>query len=196
MRCRKSQKPSSRGRTRNWRQPERADALTVRSNVGAGWGEDMPYRPRRSLLTQGELAFYRVLRDVVGDRYGIAIKPRLADVLLCPAAKWRTRHGARVAQRHVDFVLYDLETAAIALAIELDDRSHERRKRRDAFLDRVLAVTRVKLVRVKAARHYERSELERVIARSVGLTGTEALVTEVRDDGQVRADRSTPGEVA
>lgn len=195
MSWRMSERLRSHGRPGKWRAKKCVGALDARSNVGAERGDDIPYRPRRSLLTQGELAFYRVLRDAVSGRYGIAIKARLADVLLCPAAAWRTRHGARIAQRHVDFVLYDLETAAIVVAIELDDRSHERRKRKDQFLDRVLAATRVKLVRVKAARNYERSELERIIARSVGMTWTEAP-TEGSGDGRFPPVRSRPREDA
>lgn len=138
-----------------------APALAVRSNLVRGAGEALPYRARRALLSQGELAFYAVLRAAVEGRFGIGIKPRLADVLEVPGHQWRTRHGGRVAQRHVDFVLYDLATTEVMLVIELDDRSHrrERTKERDAFVDQALAAAGVVVLHVKAARAYDALEL-------------------------------------
>jgi hypothetical protein len=69
--------------------------------------------------------------------------------------------GARVAQKHLDFVLYDNDTTEIVLAVELDDRSHARRERRlrDAFLDEVLAGCKVRFLRVRAQAFYSYPEL-------------------------------------
>jgi very-short-patch-repair endonuclease len=59
-------------------------------------------------------------------------------------------------------VLYDLGTTAVVLAIELDDRSHDRDSRhaRDQFVDEVLELCGVALLRVRAARGYDGRELE------------------------------------
>jgi hypothetical protein len=133
-----------------------------------------PYRRRPALLSRGELAFYRVLVWAVRDRWSISVKPRLADVIWCPPSLWDSPAGARVAQKHLDFVVYDRETTAIVLAIELDDRSHARRERRarDAFVDAVLDGCGVVLLRVRAAAAYDahvlRTRLEAAIARVRG----------------------------
>ena len=130
----------------------------------------MPYRSRRGLLSRGELAFYTVLRDVVAGRFGIGIKPRLADVVWCPPRLFRTGVGARVSQKHLDFVLYDLRSTAVVLAIELDDRTHKRaeRRARDGFVDEVLERCYVQLLRVPAARSYDGRRLRALIAERVG----------------------------
>lgn len=137
----------------------------------------MPYRSRRGLLTRGELAFYTVLFDVVGRRFGIGIKPRLADVVWCPPRLFRTAVGARVSQKHLDFVLYDLRTTAVVLAIELDDRTHCRadRRRRDSFVDEVLGHCKVGLLRVQAARTYD--------ARALRLRIEERVRSQARREG-------------
>lgn len=124
-----------------------------------------PYRRRRALLSRGELAFYHVLRRAVAGRWTISVKPRLADVVWCPRAQWRTAVGARVAQKHLDFVLYDNDTTEIVLAVELDDRSHARRERRlrDAFLDEVLAGCKVRFLRVRAQAFYSYPELRALL---------------------------------
>lgn len=125
----------------------------------------LPYRRRRAMLSAGELAFYQVLVAAVRGRWTISVKPRLADVIWCPPSLWRAAAGARVSQKHLDFVLYDPETTEVVVAVELDDRSHERRARRerDAFVDEVLRACRVGLLRVRAAASYDTIELEQRI---------------------------------
>jgi hypothetical protein len=118
-------------------------------------------------LSRGELAFYHALVPAVRDRWTINVKPRLADVIWCPPPLWNTPAGARISQKHLDFVLYDRGTTAVLLAIELDDRSHARRERqaRDAFVDEVLAACGVLLLRVQAAARYD-SEVLRMLVEA------------------------------
>jgi very-short-patch-repair endonuclease len=118
--------------------------------------EAFPYECRESLLSRGEFAFYRVLRQAVTARQGISMKTRLADVVRCQPELWDTVHGRRLSQKHVDFVIYDRFTAAIVAVVELDDQSHNvpDRRDRDAFVDRVLVALGVAIFRVRAASSY------------------------------------------
>jgi very-short-patch-repair endonuclease len=94
------------------------------------------------------------------------MKTRLADVVRCPPDLWDTIHGRRLSQKHVDFVVYDRYTAAIVAVVELDDRSHDARDRRnrDAFVDRVLGSLGVAIVRVRAASTYNIESLRLQLA--------------------------------
>jgi hypothetical protein len=98
-----------------------------------------------------------VLRRAVAGRFQISIKTRLADVIKCPDDLWDSPHGRRVCQKHLDFVLFDPLDSAIVLAVELDDRSHDRpeRRDRDRFVDRALEAGCVTLVRIPAAARYD-----------------------------------------
>jgi hypothetical protein len=129
----------------------------------------LPYEPRHALLSRGELAFYRVLHRVIAPNCGIAIKPRLADIVKCPDHLWETVHGRRLSQKHVDFVLYDLQTTRIVAVVELDDRSHDSidRVRRDHFLDAVLRSTFVPLVRVRAAARYQHEAIRQSLSAAI-----------------------------
>lgn len=129
----------------------------------------LPYTSRRSLLSDGELRFFSALHQAVGERWGISIKTRLADVILCPENLWKTPHGRRLSQKHVDFVLYDRASASIAVAIELDDKSHERadRVKRDAFLDQALAAADVLLLRVVVSRRYRPASIRRYLGLAI-----------------------------
>ena len=72
--------------------------------------------------------------------------------------KWKP---PTVAMEHLDFVLSDPSTTAINAAIELDDKSHNRKsaKERDAFVSAVLATASIPLLRIPVARQYDVNSL-------------------------------------
>jgi hypothetical protein len=121
---------------------------------------DAPIRAR-SLLSPGELAFFRVLSRSLPRHSALSLKTRLADIIDCPDELWHAPLGRRVAQKHVDFALYDPVTGKILAVIELDDRSHDSptRRRRDRFLDGILQEVGVPLLRVRCASSYCNDDL-------------------------------------
>ena len=125
------------------------------------------YRPCRYLLSRGEFAFFRCLVRALLPGYRVALKVRLADVITCPETRRAARN--RISQKHLDFVLYDEQTTRIVLAIELDDRTHERpeRQRRDVFLDQALAYAGVAFLRIRAASLYDPTEIQTRISKTI-----------------------------
>jgi hypothetical protein len=121
----------------------------------------LPYFAKEFLCSKGEQAFYRVLAHAVPRGLGISMKTRLGDIIGCTAEGWRTGFGAKIAQKHVDFVVFDPVTTAIILVIELDDRTHDLpdRRSRDLFVDDALAAAGVAILRVPAAKEYDLDEL-------------------------------------
>ena len=150
-------------------------ALTVLAAVGlvllvavlrrAARARRLPYFSRETLLTQGETAFYRVLRQVVPDGMALCFKVRLCDLIDCAADARRKGFWSKISQKHIDFVLVDASDTAIRLAIELDDRSHDRqdRRARDAFVDGALDVAGIPILRVPAAGEYDARTLRTAI---------------------------------
>lgn len=129
------------------------------------------YQDRGALLTPAESHFYSTLAPVA-QRLGfrVHVKVRVGDLLqprddLDEAT--RRRLFAKIAQKHVDFVLVDQQMRPVA-AVELNDRSHERpdRKARDLLLGRVFQEAGIPLVGVLTARTYNEQEIARLI-RSV-----------------------------
>lgn len=127
-----------------------------------------PIQARR-LLTPAELAFFRVLKQCLKSGLALSLKTRLADVVDCPDSLWLQPFGRRIAQKHVDFTVYDPATGAILAAIELDDRSHDSpaRRRRDLFLDQLFDQIEVPLLRVRCAACYDRATLAMQIEAAV-----------------------------
>ena len=141
----------------------------TRQTTSRKWRAGLPYRRRERLLSRGETAFFRALRSAVGGSYLITFKVRAADLLTCPESAWDEGYGYMVARHHLDFVLCHPETTKILAAIELDDRSHEheKRARRDEFLNRAFEAADVPLIRFRAAAKYCRRTIAAKIDRAV-----------------------------
>jgi hypothetical protein len=146
------------------------------------------YRLRDDFLSPAEANLLRVLREVAGDWALICPKVRLADLVYTPRQEERQAALNRVSRKHLDFVLCDAGTLRPALAIELDDRSHERadRRERDAFVDQVLAEVSLPLVRIPVQHSYDARALAATLVKA--RTHNEATATA---SGPV----SEPGEV-
>jgi hypothetical protein len=139
------------------------------------------YRVADSILTASELAFYRVLRQAVGNTYTITCKARLGDVF---AVVPKNNYSAlnRIQSKHVDFLLCDPVTMRPVAGIELDGWSHKMAKEqaRDQFKDDLYRVTGLPLVRIPDAGAYDvstvRAQIDAEIHRGArgqwGPTGT------------------------
>lgn len=121
-----------------------------------------PYRSRHFLLTRNERAFYQALHHALGGRWLMFAKVRLADVVTCPESLWDQGPGRRIAQKHLDFVVCHPVSLRSVAAIELDDRSHARprRRQRDAFLNRLFRRAGIPLLRYQARSVYAARELK------------------------------------
>ena len=121
------------------------------------------YRPKTSLLTPSEAAFYRALELAVGHRFVVFAKVRMLD--LCADLERRTNFVAftKVVSKHLDFVLCEPDGFRPVLAVELDDRSHLRqdRKRRDEFVDDVFRTMGIGLLHQWVCSSYDTSWIAR-----------------------------------
>jgi hypothetical protein len=96
---------------------------------------------------------------------------RLADIIKVRA---RTRKyqswNTRIQGKHLDFVLCDLETLDVKLAIELEDGTPVAdRGRRDRFVNTALAAAGVPLLRVKVQEKYETAVLRKDLEDALGI---------------------------
>lgn len=109
------------------------------------------FAPRRQVayrlmdfMSPAERAFFSVLDQAAGDDWRVFAKVRIADVLT-PAkglnrSRWQSAFNA-ISAKHIDFVLCDPADVATKLAVELDDKSHDRpnRRRRDRLVEAACA---------------------------------------------------------
>jgi hypothetical protein len=128
-------------------------------------GNQLPYVPTKGLLTPAELNFYRQLMPVIPSGMLVFSKVRIADVLQVKDSvkgKSRTKHFNPIAAKHFDFVLVDDQNMRILGAIELNDKSHDSkdRKERDVFVRKAMSAAQLPLFEVKATKTYKLEALK------------------------------------
>jgi len=125
----------------------------------------------KPILTEAEARFFQSLEMAVDGQY--LVSPQLPLWAFIETLSHDRRSAAsftnRINLKRIDFCLIDLQTRAIRMAIELDDRTHQRvdRQRRDALVEAVLKQVGVPLVRFSVARAYDPQD----IRKQLGLDG-------------------------
>ncbi|MCI0366353.1 MAG: DUF2726 domain-containing protein [Phycisphaerales bacterium] len=119
-------------------------------------------------MSPGERRFYHQgLQPAVEDRYLVSFKVRLADVIT--VKEWESRHGRRIAQKHLDFVLTTPQTTRIVAAVELNDASHgvDHRQQRDTFVTNALHAAGIPLVAFRIYRRYDHRRIRQIILAAI-----------------------------
>jgi hypothetical protein len=149
---------------------------TAQTDAEALSEEIPPLKACGFLMSKAERTFHDVLLGIV-EPQGFRVFAQIPlDKLVeisdgTPTARgWRNR----IDRKTVDFVLCEPKQLRVMLAIELDDSSHgtAKAKKRDAFVERVLAKAGVRLHREPFdPRGYKREELAARIAAAIGGRG-------------------------
>lgn len=126
--------------------------LKLKFEGGDGEQKKYEYKKRDFFMTRAEHECYDALLTAVGNEYLVFAQvhlPTLVDNKVV-GQNWRGafRH---ISEKSVDFVLCDKAYISPKLAIELDDRSHERpeRRNRDREVERILQGAGVPLLRLE-----------------------------------------------
>lgn len=131
----------------------------------------LPYERRGVLLSPAEINFLRSLQLAVREDWLIFSMVRLADIIkVRPKTRKFQTWNNRIQGKHLDFVLCDIETLDVKLAIELEDQSLRMdRGRRDRFVNTALAAAGVPLLRVRLQEKYETAVLRRDLEDAIGI---------------------------
>lgn len=118
----------------------------------------LPYRAKQYLFSRSEHEFLRILQEHIDTkRYMVFPKVRLADFIEV-TARGNEYQGwwNKIKSKHVDFLVWDVQNNKIALAIELDGKSHssEKVQVRDGFVNRLYEEIGVRLERVRVGSNF------------------------------------------
>lgn len=110
------------------------------------------YTSKQFFMTRAEHEFYDALIAAVGSDFYVFAQVHLPTIVdhTVKGQDWRAAL-AHINRKSVDFVLCDKAYISPKLAIELDDKSHERydRQERDKEVERILRETNIPLLRVQ-----------------------------------------------
>ncbi len=130
---------------------------------------DYPYQAIATLFTPAERSFYGVLKQAIANNAEVFGKVRVADVVTpkqgLSRSQWQTAFN-KISAKHFDFLLCHRDDLAILCVIELNDRSHQSKKRqqRDEFLQQVCAAANLPLIQVPAQSSYAIHEIRALLS--------------------------------
>ena len=128
------------------------------------------YLRKDFVMSQPERDFFEVLLASVENQYHVFPQVHL-DVILNHKIRGQNWFGAfrHINEKSVDFVICDKTYIKPLLAIELDDRSHEREDRieRDEEVERILNEAGMPLLRFKHNEHFETEEIKRLVSEKL-----------------------------
>ena len=123
-------------------------------------GETLPYRLREHFLSTPEVALYRALVEMVGQRYVVYSKVALNDIFLIVRPNENVHFFNKIFRKHVDFLLCDPRSLKPEIGIELVKpvgRSETRPN--DQFMEELFLTAGLPLVHIPSSERYEISDL-------------------------------------
>lgn len=130
--------------------------------------EEYHYQPKKFFMTRAEHECFDALVEAVGDQYHVLAQVHLNSIVdhKVTGQNWKAafRH---ISQKSVDFVLCDKDYLSPKLAIELDDKTHERPERmlRDAEVERILKDAKVPLLRLENHGSFDVGEIKEDVGK-------------------------------
>lgn len=126
---------------------------------------EYPYRKLDVLFSPAERSFLGILNQAVGKDVQIFGKVRIADVIApkkgMSRSDWQKSFN-KISGKHFDFLLCAKNDLSVLCAVELNDSSHNSKKRkdRDAFLEGACQSANVPLVQIAARSTYNINEIQ------------------------------------
>ncbi|MEH6578924.1 MAG: DUF2726 domain-containing protein [Amphritea sp.] len=141
------------------------------------------YRQKGALFTPAERSFLGVLDQAIDQsKYRVFGKVRVADLIEPQPSRnrsqWQKAFNS-IPAKHFDFVICNADDLTPVAVIELDDKSHNARKRqqRDELLESICKQVALPLIRMPAKRAYNVAELTELVNKRLGIDSLGAVET-------------------
>lgn len=128
------------------------------------------YTRKDFLISRPEHEFFNVLVEILGSKYYIFTQVHLPTILdhKIKGQTWKAAFS-HINGKSVDFVVCDKAYIKPLLAIELDDKSHDRLDRieRDSEVERMLEEAGMPLIRFGNNGSFNKEEINRLIVEKL-----------------------------
>jgi len=142
--------------------------LRLKQNQGAT-PTGFPYKKLDVLFSPAERSFLGVLNQAIGNDAHVFGKVRVADVITpkkgMSRSDWQKAFN-KISGKHFDYLLCNKNDLSVLCAIELNDSSHNSKKRkdRDKFLEGACESANLALVQISAQARYNIQDVRQSIA--------------------------------
>lgn len=123
------------------------------------------FTKKEYLLTQTELKFYRILKQITDKlEMNLFCQVSMYELVNCTDFKYFNA----IKSKNIDFVIAE-KNCKIRLCIELDDYTHNRnsRKKGDTIKNEIFEKTNTPFIRIPVQNYYETDKLEKLIVENM-----------------------------
>lgn len=138
----------------------------------------LPYRIREPFLSNTELALFRVLTEIMGNRYSISPKVALSDVFYIVRPNENVHFFNKIFRKHVDFLLCDLRTMKASFGVEIVKPIVKEGNVREAdkFMNELFTDAGIPLVHIPSSEKYDPTDVISLFQLSVVKIGNTNLL--------------------
>ncbi len=116
----------------------------------------LPYRLREPFLSRTEEALFRLLVELMGNRYLVCPKVALIDLFTIVRPNENVHYFNKIFRKHVDFLLCDLKTFMPAFGVEIvKPIAKDGMRDADKFIAEVFEGAGIPLVHVPSSERYD-----------------------------------------
>lgn len=120
----------------------------------------LPYRLREPFLSRTEAALFRLLTELMSDRYLVCPKVALTDLFTIVRPNENVHFFNKIFRKHVDFLLCDQHTFAPSFGVEIvKPIAKDGMREADKFIEELFTDAGIPLVHIPSAESYEPSDL-------------------------------------
>ena len=120
----------------------------------------LPYRLRERFLSTPEVALYKALWEMVGERYVVLAKVALNDIFYIVRPNENVHYFNKLFRKHVDFLLCDTKALQPQIGVELVRPGPVGGPRStDIFMEDLFLTAGLPLVQVPSNDRYDEAEL-------------------------------------
>lgn len=135
---------------------------------------DFPYRLRERFLSAPEVALFRALQRMAGERYVVCPKVALTDIFMIVRPNENVHFYNKIFRKHVDFLLCEPKILQPAIAVELVKPTGRNETRaNDRFMEELFFNEGIPLVHVPLGESYDRNDLVNLFTIAVSRTKNE-----------------------
>jgi hypothetical protein len=144
----------------------------------------LPYRLREPFLTSTELALFRVLAEMMGNRYVICPKVSLNDVFYILRPNENVHFFNKFFRKHVDFLLCDPKNFTPTFGVEIvRPVSKDSTREVDKFMEELFTDAGIPLVHISSNEKYDAGDIIALFQLAVAkIGGTSSLRIDLPSD--------------
>lgn len=140
----------------------------------------LPYRLKEPFLSKTEAALFRLLVEIMGERYMVCPKVALSDLFIILRPNENVHYFNKIFRKHVDFLLCDPKTFAPAFGVEIvKPIAKDIVCEADKFMEDIFTQAGIPLVHIPSRENYDPKDVISLFQLAVVKT---SRISPVRDE--------------